>query len=1294
MGLRPTGLHGYWSGLEEGQGGTGIDQYGIVYRIVDGIWGGGSGGNQRGVPNDVKEAVLEMRTDTDLLAFPSFPPAPAALPLNDKGEPEAEGETRERWLRACQITRGAASAKRGEGDGPTPADAAVAITELWHAYADVPLLAGGKVLGKKRSVTGVAQVFNNQPCPERVDFNDGEPEPHLSLDTIDPERFVKVFQGAPKFVKGDKNNPLIVLDTFSGIGAALAGMLKAGLYISRYVHVDTCPKARSAALCHLKKLTMRYADQFPSEAWEGAFDFEPDMNNVTADRVWDFCGEPDVVVGGFPCQGMSGAPDFPGKGFEDPRSKLGVNLIELIVNMRNRSGGRLKYVVENVNFKVRHKREWAWIVDTLGDGEPLTFDAARLGPCHRVRSYFTNLPKLMPARREDVDLETVLPSGWAPIKRCAPSASDQDRYNIARRKMRKFPTLVNYPDSRSVRNHSALVLRLSTNTEVFPPVEIQELIMGLEPGATAGEGLDDEDRRGLIGNSMSVAAMCHVFASMWLVAPREGTHDHTGEPPLEEGLNGAAEEAWREGLPVGAEAMDFAEAGNVTSGWFPDGDRKLNIDAWRRRGTSGRLLKDLDEIDFVLTGKVEVNHNLPNLPSCTDNLETIVEEIDKLSKKRCVEWQDELFPDMDGTVPLEEFAIIICPWGTTPKPDGSLRPYIDPSRPGANECMAGWGMKFPSLEHALQAAPEGGCLAKRDWASGFHHCLLTQESRRYTAFRHPVSGRVGRFRVAPFGISQCPGRFWEIANEFLRIAAEELNARGIDGVTLVGYVDDVLIMGGTHEEIRAAFQVLDELGAELGVEWKKEKDEGRDEALQRITFVGLDIDVTGEPVLAINEQKKERYGAQLEKVRHALRTEGKVERSDVRTLVGQLAFAARACRWGRVNLGALYIWQETGTSRWLYPPEKEGEENLDFWSFLLNKDSSAWEGKTRFATARWDLVKGANYFEQGGDAAGEEHLGWGAQWGFERAAGDFIGDERDYHIAWKELIAVLRGFQLWKDNYKGQRLVVWSDNMSVVAAINSGTTGDATGRAVLKELIEEVVKAGVDIRAKHIAGSLNVTADDLSRKKTSPTSSDYKLAHWAYARAWRDGLLPDQDLYCDAAGRNAQTMKDNGYGTRYFSAQNEASVSDISGRTSWFNPPWALAGQALEKVEKAWRKDPWGTHAVGVVPAWEGRWWWSRFIGRRKSPFKVIATFEQKTNGLFLKTGSSAFRVQGKEPEPAGPTPFALVMVEIGGPQSQRGGEANTTTGGAGGRDGGAGKRKHGSTALQMRNKRPKKPGA
>ena len=732
-------------------------------------------------------------------------------------------------------------------------------------------------------------------------------------------------------------------------------------------------------------------------------------------------------------------------------------------------------------------------------------------------------------------------------------------------------------------------------------------------------------------------------------APGQAAHDATAPGDQREDVAGGdSRETWKEGFPDGAvdEAPDVAVAGEPKP-WFNATGGKLKPKAWQARGTAGRLLKDISEVEFAVTEEVKINLHLPNLPSCAANLEAVLEEIHKYDKKGVIEWQ----PD-DGTepgtqqVPDLAFVTVINPWGATEKKGSAdVRPYVDCSRSGVNASMAGWGVKYPSVDHALQAAHAGGYVAKRDWEASFHHVRLTEQSRKYTGFRHPVSGRVGRFKVLPFGISQCPGRFWDIANEFMRIAAEELARRGLLGVSLVGYVDDLLIMALTHAEIVAAFACLDELGEELGVSWKPAKDEGQKEPLQRVTFVGIAIDVTAEPTLLIDSAKRGKYLAQVRKVLSEVRGTGKVAREDVRTMVGQLAFTARACRWGRVYIGAMYSWQD-GPGWWVHGFDEGVEEELSFWEELLD-ESSGWEGRTRWCAARWDLVKNSHYFEQGGDAAGEENMGWAAVFGYERAAGDFTAEELLLHIAWKELIAVVRGFELWVGDYKDHRVVVWTDNISVAAAINAGTTGDPVGRRILKRLAMLAVRHGVEVRAKHIKGKLNVTADKLSRKQAKPSSADYKLNPEVFDEAWGPHR-PELDMYCDVGGRNAQERRDVGRGTDFFSVARQATLSDLVSRKIWFNPPWALVGQALELVERAWKQDPTGTMAYGVIPIYRNRWWWSRFVGGRRAPFRIVRQFPARTHGLFLCTGARAFRVEGGHAPPAGGTPFELALVAIG----------------------------------------------
>ncbi|KXZ49394.1 hypothetical protein GPECTOR_21g620 [Gonium pectorale] len=65
-------------------------------------------------------------------------------------------------------------------------------------------------------------------------------------------------------------------------------------------------------------------------------------------------------------------------------------------------------------------------------------------------------------------------------------------------------------------------------------------------------------------------------------------------------------------------------------------------------------------------------------------------------------------------------------------------------------------------------------------------------------------------------------------------------------------------MGKTHADVVGAFAVMDELGAELGLEWKASKDRGRDVPLQQLEFLGMLFDTVALE-MRIPHSKRQRY---------------------------------------------------------------------------------------------------------------------------------------------------------------------------------------------------------------------------------------------------------------------------------------------------------------------------------------------------------------------------------------------------------------------------------------------------
>ena len=268
----------------------------------------------------------------------------------------------------------------------------------------------------------------------------------------------------------------------------------------------------------------------------------------------------------------------------------------------------------------------------------------------------------------------------------------------------------------------------------------------------------------------------------------------------------------------------------------------------------------------------------------------------------------------------------------------------------------------------------------------------------------------------------------------------------------------------------------------------------------------MKIGVNAGPVLSIDETKVDRYRATLGLVQQDERV-STLTQGPLRQLVGQLGFLARAVRWGRLFLRSLHsVLTSAGDGAFDMRPgahvtlTEEARSDLRWWGELMGSPTSPWRGRTQWASTTWALAQGYHFLEQGGDASGEggahEAGGWGAVMGYDRAWGYFPAAQRDWHIGVKEMIAVHKGLVLWQAQYAGHRVVVHTDNAEVVAGLNHGTVRSPQTRAVLREIARLAVDMEIDIRARHIAGALNITADDLSRGRGRASTCSYHYLHY------------------------------------------------------------------------------------------------------------------------------------------------------------------------------------------------------
>jgi site-specific DNA-cytosine methylase len=180
----------------------------------------------------------------------------------------------------------------------------------------------------------------------------------------------------------------VLLELFGGIGSGLVAVLQAGFKVKRYIYVDVDEAARQVAKRHSRRLRTQFPELLATSAIKTSFStLAGDIALISAEDIHR-CGQVDLVIAGWPCQGMSMA----GKqnGLQDGRSSRFHDMRYLQTSQRRPPG----YIVENV---LVVSSSWSRTLESMHRihnilGVPVLIDAAALGSrAHRPRLWWTNL---------------------------------------------------------------------------------------------------------------------------------------------------------------------------------------------------------------------------------------------------------------------------------------------------------------------------------------------------------------------------------------------------------------------------------------------------------------------------------------------------------------------------------------------------------------------------------------------------------------------------------------------------------------------------------------------------------------------------------------------------------------------------------------------------------------------------------------------------------------------------------------------------------------------------------------
>ena len=122
--------------------------------------------------------------------------------------------------------------------------------------------------------------------------------------------------------------------------------------------------------------------------------------------------------------------------------------------------------------------------------------------------------------------------------------------------------------------------------------------------------------------------------------------------------------------------------------------------------------------------------------------------------------------------------------------------------------------------------------------------------------------------------------------------------------------------------------------------------------------------------------------------------------------------------------------------------------------------------------------------------------------------------QRDHSIAHLELLNIVVGLKVWRDQWAGHTVCVWSDNANACIAVQTGRSRDAFMAECVRVIFFYTAVYDIELHVLHRPGVELQRADALSREHTDSKFRDWVRADPVLAASERL-FMPDEYLRLD-----------------------------------------------------------------------------------------------------------------------------------------------------------------------------------
>lgn len=493
-----------------------------------------------------------------------------------------------------------------------------------------------------------------------------------------------------------------------------------------------------------------------------------------------------------------------------------------------------------------------------------------------------------------------------------------------------------------------------------------------------------------------------------------------------------------------------------------------------------------------------------------------------------------------------------------PKKAGGLRPILDLR--GLNVFLKSLPFRMLSTREMLQAISPGEWFTTIDLMDAYFHVPIASRHQRFLRFA--FQGRHYQFRVLPFGLSLSP-------RVFTRCVAAALAPLQVMGLKILPYLDDWLVCAPTYDQaVRDTQTILAHVG-QLGLRVNLPK--SNLVPTQETVFLGV--------ALNSNTMRAcpsvQRVDAIMEML-HLFQAGKALPFVLYLRLLGKLTAASMVVPLGLLSLRPLQMWlnsQHLDPSRHTHRLRRLCVP-LQCWDSLAQ-----WRDRS-YVTSGVQLGSLPSRREVVHTDASP--TGWGATWQAQFAQGSWSPRLCTEHINVLELMAVRLALEHFLPFLRGRHIMVRSDSTTVVHHINHlGGTRSVRLMLLTQRLLTWAAPHFASLRATHIPGTQNVTADFLSRQRPRP--GEWRLHPEVVENIWVMFGRAEVDLFAS---------RETTHCPRWFSLADSTSplgqdalAHDWPRTLLYAFPPFPLVFPTLTRVLQE------GHKLLLVAPFWPARVW-------------------------------------------------------------------------------------------------------